>query len=131
MNTTLGKKIAELRQGKGMTQLDLAQRMGVTDKAVSKWERDLSYPDISSFPRLAEILGVSIDELMQSNVEKKVESGKIDDVVGLILRSIALAMGVAVTVLSIMDALDTRSAFSMLGIGLFSLALHMFRKEKV
>ena len=68
---------------------------------------------------------------MQSNVEKKVESGKIDDVVGLILRSIALAMGVAVTVLSIMDALDTRSAFSMLGIGLFSLALHMFRKEKV
>ena len=131
MNTTLGKKIAELRKGKGMTQLDLAQRIGVTDKAVSKWERDLSYPDISSFPRLAEILGVSIDELMQSNVEKKVESGKIDDVVGLILRSIALAMGVAVTVLSIMDALDTRSAFSMLGIGLFSLALHMFRKEKV
>ena len=39
-----------------MTQLELADRMGVTDKAVSKWERDVSCPDIASMPRLAEVL---------------------------------------------------------------------------
>ena len=65
MKKTLGMMIAELRKEKGMTQLELAEKMGVTDKAVSKWERDLSCPDINSLPNLAEILGVSVDELMQ------------------------------------------------------------------
>lgn len=55
--------IAELRKEKGMTQLELAEKIGVTDKAVSKWERDLSCPDINSLPDLAEILGVTVDEL--------------------------------------------------------------------
>lgn len=64
MKKTLGMMIAELRKEKGMTQLELAEKMGVTDKAVSKWERDLSCPDINSLPNLAEILGVSVDELM-------------------------------------------------------------------
>ena len=65
MKKTLGTIIAELRKEKGMTQLELAEKMGVTDKAVSKWERDLSCPDINSLPTLAEILGVSVDDLMQ------------------------------------------------------------------
>ena len=47
---TLGGRIARLRKEKGMTQLELADRMGVTDKAVSKWERDVSCPDIASMP---------------------------------------------------------------------------------
>ena len=58
---TFGSMVAELRKEKGMTQADLAEKMGITDKAVSKWERDLSYPDIASIPRLAEILGVSVE----------------------------------------------------------------------
>ena len=62
---TLGRMIAELRKAQGMTQLELADKMGVTDKAVSKWERDLSCPDIGSFSHLAEILHVSVDELLQ------------------------------------------------------------------
>lgn len=49
-----------------MTQLDLAEKMGVTDKAVSKWERDLSSPDIRTVPKLAEALGISVEELMQT-----------------------------------------------------------------
>ena len=65
MIKTLGTMIAELRKQHGMTQLELAEKMGVTDKAVSKWERDLSCPDINSLPTLAEILGVSVEELMQ------------------------------------------------------------------
>ena len=43
MKKTFGTKIAEMRKEKGMTQLELAEKMGVTDKAVSKWERDLSH----------------------------------------------------------------------------------------
>ena len=50
MKKTLGAMIAELRKQHGMTQLELAEKMGVTDKAVSKWERDLSCPDINSIP---------------------------------------------------------------------------------
>ena len=62
---TMGMIIARLRKAQGMTQAELAEKMQVTDKAVSKWERDLSCPDIQSLPRLAEILGVSVEELMQ------------------------------------------------------------------
>ena len=62
---TFGTTIAELRKEKGLTQLELANMMNVTDKAVSKWERDISYPDTASIPRLAEILGVSVDDLLK------------------------------------------------------------------
>lgn len=71
MKQTLGQLIAALRKEKGMTQAELAGQMGVTDKAVSKWERDLSCPDVSSLPLLAEVLGVSLDELMQVKKEQK------------------------------------------------------------
>ena len=73
---TLGMMISTLRKEKGMTQLELAEKMGVTDKAVSKWERDLSFPDINSIPKLAEIFEVSVDELMQVKTETKENIGK-------------------------------------------------------
>ena len=63
METTLGKKIAQLRRGKAITQDDLAAQLGVSSQAVSKWENDLSCPDIMLLPYLAEIFQVSIDEL--------------------------------------------------------------------
>ena len=50
---TFGNMVAVLRKERGMTQLELAEKMGVTDKAVSKWERDLSFPDVSSIPKLS------------------------------------------------------------------------------
>ena len=53
---TMGKRISELRKNKGMTQEQLAQQVGVTAQAVSKWENDLSCPDISILPQLAEAL---------------------------------------------------------------------------
>ena len=127
---SLGKMIAELRKEKGMTQLDLANKMGVTDKAVSKWERDLSYPDIGSFPHLAEILGVSIDELMQSRNNKDGQVNSLKDTILLILRCIGLAMGVAVAVLAIMDKIDAKSGMLMLGIGLSCIALNMLSEDK-
>ena len=122
---TLGKTIGLLRREKGMTQLELAEKMGVTDKAVSKWERDLSCPDISSIPRLAEILGVSVDELMQvkPGTGESAAGNKIESIVNLALKGVALAMGIAVTVLSVLEQLEVNSALLMLGLGLACLAV--------
>ena len=102
---TFGAMLAALRKEKGMTQLELAEQMGVTDKAVSKWERDLSFPDVTSLPRLAEILEVSVDELMQGKVGKTsfTLGEKVGDIVDLALKGVAVAMGVAVAVLSILN----------------------------
>ena len=51
---SIGETIANLRKQKGMTQSELAEKMNVTDKAVSKWERDLSCPDINTISKLAD-----------------------------------------------------------------------------
>lgn len=59
-----GQLITELRKEKGMTQKQLADALNVTDKAVSKWERGLSFPDISMLEPLSELLDVSILELL-------------------------------------------------------------------
>lgn len=61
---TLGRRIARLRLEHGMTQERLASELGVTAQAVSKWENDLSAPDISLLPGLARTFGVSVDQLL-------------------------------------------------------------------
>lgn len=123
---TFGSMIAALRKEQGMTQLELAEKMGVTDKAVSKWERDLSFPDVSSIPKLAEILHVSVDELMQGKADAKEPAAGKGEIVSLALKGIALAMGIAVVVLSFLEAVETREAIGMLGLGLASLAISQF-----
>ena len=69
MAHSIGKTIAELRKEKGWTQVDLAEKLQVSDKAVSKWEKDDSFPSIEFFPILAQLFGVSIDYLMTGKVE--------------------------------------------------------------
>ena len=64
MDMTIGKRIALLRKEKGLTQEDLANAMGVSPQAVSKWENDQTCPDISALPKLAQLLEVSVDELL-------------------------------------------------------------------
>lgn len=59
-----GKLIQELRKEKGLTQMALSQKLGVTDRAVSKWERGKSFPDVSMLKPLAETLDVSVSELL-------------------------------------------------------------------
>ena len=122
---TFGMMIAGLRKERGMTQLELAEKMGVTDKAVSKWERDLSFPDVSSLPRLAEIFEISVDELMQGrgSGQGRTAGEKAGTLVDVILKGVAAAMDIAVTVLSFLERIDTQSALGMLGIGLACLAI--------
>ncbi|MBR3430323.1 MAG: response regulator [Clostridia bacterium] len=62
---TLGEYIRSLRTQNHLTQASLAEMLHITDKAVSKWERDISCPDISLFPRLADILGVTVSDLLR------------------------------------------------------------------
>ena len=64
MNETMGNRIAKYRKNKGMTQEELANAMGVSSQAVSKWENDASCPDISLLPQLSRVLGITTDELL-------------------------------------------------------------------
>lgn len=64
MEETLGKRIVARRRKLGITQDRLAEQLGVTAQAVSKWENDLSCPDIATLPKLAEIFGCSTDALL-------------------------------------------------------------------
>ena len=72
----LGNRIALRRKELGMTQRDLADRLGITDRAVSRWERGIGSPDISLLEPLAEALKMSIDELMTGNPVKSPPSPK-------------------------------------------------------
>ena len=64
MEETLGKRIVAHRKRLGMTQDQLAEKMGITAQAVSKWENDQSCPDISALPELADIFGITVDALL-------------------------------------------------------------------
>lgn len=70
METTLGKRIALLRKEKELKQDELAQMLDVSPQAVSKWENDQTCPDISLLPKLAQILGVTVDELLSGKPQE-------------------------------------------------------------
>ncbi len=70
--STLGTRIAEYRHNANLTQDQLAEKTGVTSQAVSKWENDLSCPDITLLPQLSDIFGITIDELLRG--EKSYET---------------------------------------------------------
>ncbi len=69
MEKTIGKRIAAARKEKGLTQEALAQAMEVSAQAVSKWENDQSCPDITALPKLAKLLGLSLDALLSGEEE--------------------------------------------------------------
>lgn len=88
MNETIGNRIAKYRKEKGLTQEALANLMGVSSQAVSKWETDASCPDISALPQLCKILGITTDELLTGKSEevKLVPSSERKSLEELILR---------------------------------------------
>ena len=67
MNESIGNRISKYRKEKGLTQEELAVKLGVSSQAVSKWENDASCPDISLLPQLCRTLGISSDELLTGN----------------------------------------------------------------
>lgn len=77
MEQTLGKRIVQNRKRLGLTQDQLAEKLGVTAQAVSKWENNQSCPDISTLPRLAEIFGISVDALLGRTPEEPVHEAEV------------------------------------------------------
>ena len=81
---TIGAFIAALRKANGMTQRELAERLNVSDKTISRWECDEGCPDLSLIPVIAELFGVTCDELLRgerrSPAERNREEGGEDDV---------------------------------------------------
>lgn len=87
MAETFGQRLSRLRKEKGLTQEDIAKRIIISPQAVSKWENDISSPDILVLSSLADILGVSVDVLLgreeesaeEATASEKVESEVVDD----------------------------------------------------
>lgn len=75
---TTGKKIAELRKEKGLTQKDLAEKLNVTDKAVSKWERGINFPELTVMENLAEALDTTVVDLL--SLEKATSEEVVEEV---------------------------------------------------
>lgn len=79
MEIRIGTKIRELRRQRGLTQEELAARLNISSQAVSKWENDTCYPDITQIPALAGFFGVSLDELFSYDVTQL--NAKIDAII--------------------------------------------------
>ena len=126
---SMGQIISTLRREKGMTQKEIADRLNITDKAVSKWERDLAYPDTQTIPKLAEILGISVEELLNAKSAPAAGHKGAAFLMETILKAVPMAMGIAVTVLSVLGELDSQSGFAMLGIGLACVGIHLTKQK--
>lgn len=126
---TMGEIICTLRKQKGMTQKELAEKMGVTDKAVSKWERNLSCPDIASVPKLAEALDTSVEVLMDVKPKEETETPSAEKMVDLVLKTVPFALSIAVLAGSALNKLEAMDAVRLLGVGLFFLAVRVIREK--
>ena len=128
-NKTMGEIISTRRHELNMTQKDLAEQLNVTDKAVSKWERDVAFPDTGTIPKLADILGVSVEELLGAKSVQTPGHRGAGYLLDLILKAVPLAMGIAVTVTAILGKLDMISGFVMLGIGWTCVGIYLLKKK--
>ena len=88
MKETFGQRFSRFRKNLGLKQDDIAEKVNISAQAVSKWENDLSAPDISTLPILADILNVSLDELLGREVEeiKIVPEGKRKDINSMLIK---------------------------------------------
>jgi len=90
-NEKFGVFLAQLRKQKGFTQKELAQKLSISDKAVSKWERGLSMPDITLLSPLANLLGVTVTELLSGQYISEPEHMNVQDVEKLVSGTIKLS----------------------------------------
>lgn len=129
---TLGEKICTLRTGKGLSQEDLAQRLEVSRQSVSKWETGQSVPDLEKIIRLADLFGVSVDELVREGERPQPEPQVVyvkekrewtaAQKVGICL----LAAGGAITLLG----LAYGGVLSLVGVALLVLGLPLLLAKK-
>lgn len=129
-NKSMGDIICALRKEKGMTQKDLADMLNITDKAVSKWERNIAFPDTTTIPKIAEIFGVSVEELMNAKSISGNRRKGAPYLLNIILKAVPTAMGIAVVVSSLLGELDMKSGFTMLGVGLACVGIYQLKTKE-
>ncbi len=134
-----GAILAVLRQNKGMSREDVAKILGVESEIVCSWERGGCVPDAEALSRLSILFGVTEDALLGDPYEQEktfTDQGEVkkiqkrQDLVKLICRSVALAMGMAVLVLSILERIEPQNAIPMLAIGMTCLGISSFVGKK-
>ena len=127
-NISIGSLISSRRKEKNMTQNDLALKLNVTDKAVSKWERDICFPDVALLPEIAEILDLNLEDLI---LGRKRTSPNLFD---LVLTAVSFAMGMAVFILSVLERLgfsnDSVQSIDLLGMCGLGIILISFKSLK-
>ncbi len=127
-NISIGSLISSKRKEKNMTQNDLALKLNVTDKAVSKWERDICFPDVALLPEIAEILDLNLEDLILGR--KRTSSNLFD----LVLTAVSFAMGTAVFILSVLERLgfsnDSVQSIDLLGMCGLGIILISFKSLK-
>ena len=128
-NISIGSLISSRRKEKNMTQNDLALKLNVTDKAVSKWERDICFPDVALLPEIAEILDLNLEDLILGR--KRTSSNLFD----LVLTAVSFAMGMAVFILSVLerlgltnDAVRSVDLLGMCGLGILLISFKSLKK---
>lgn len=151
-NQKFGKFICSLRKEQGLTQLELAEKLNVTDKAISKWERGVGFPDIKMIEPIAEAFGVSMLEIMQSEkiIEQSVQlentAEAISNVIDVVLyqrkierRNIVVAVITFAMVIMLIFLLDTMQPIGFLmvclpiilfGTGMFLIGLSIYRARQ-
>lgn len=127
-NISIGSLISSRRKEKNMTQNDLALKLNVTDKAVSKWERDICFPDVALLPEIAEILDLNLEDLILGR--KRTSTNLFD----LVLTAVSFAMGTAVFILSVLERLgfsnDSVQSIDLLGMCGLGIILISFKSLK-
>lgn len=129
-NKSIGKIISKLREEKGITQKELGEKLGVTEKDISDWEKNVSTPDEDVILKLSEFFGVSSEEFTNSKTSSDVRSNKINYIIDIVLRTIPIAMGAALIVSTIISQIDLKSGFMMLGLSVVSMGIYLLKNEK-
>lgn len=122
----IGQLIKKKRREKKMTQQDLAKKLHVTDRAISKWERGVGAPDISLLQNLSEILGVSLQEVLSGDEQIKTELKEKDKTI------IILCLIIPIFILSISLMLSClRKEYIILGAIFIMIAYFLYLKNEV
>lgn len=129
-NKSMGEFISKLREEKGLTEKELGEKLGVTEKDISNWEKNVSTPDTDAVLKLAEFFGVSSEEFTNSKTSSNPVIKKINYIIDIVLRAVPVAMGAALIVTTTMGQIDLKSGFMMLGISVASIGIYLLKNEK-
>lgn len=121
----VGKKIKELREEKGITQRELAKKINVMDKTISKWENGILEPNMESLKKLADYFNVSIECFYGE--EKSIKKKKYNALDGLLL-GVPMAVGLLAIVMVSLNKFNMNALLILFGISLCSIIIYLLKR---